>query len=287
MVQEQQFGTAAELWNALSPTNSDLFGNALGYRHLMFRGQPDSSMKLIPSAFRASNPSRIFWQTKHGDRSPSEDEQVAIELAALRVFAGYADDAGIRIPNDSQTFRNMLFTPQHARHPIPWPDKVFFEILTLAQHHGVCTRLLDWTLNPYIAIYFAASSAMARHDNSELAIWIRDPRVHEMGVRTIKPAGSVSLRTAAQHSLFTLRENIGTVYCYSLGLDEIPEFSKSLSKLTAPVRESIRLLDLCKQIGISAASIYPSTEGAGKATVEYFLRNVAEEDLRAHAGAAH
>ena len=199
LVQEQQFETAAELWNALSPT-SDRFGD-VRYRHLMFRGQPDSSMKLIPSAFRASNPSRILWQTTvHGDRSPSEAEQVTIELAALRIFADYADDTGIRIPNDSQTFRNMLLTPQHAGHPISWPDKVFFEILTLAQHHGVCTRLLDWTLNPYIAIYFAASSAMARHDNSELAIWIRDARPHEMGVRTIKPAGSVSLRTAAQHS---------------------------------------------------------------------------------------
>jgi hypothetical protein len=47
----------------------------------------------------------------------------------------------------------------------PW------EILVLAQHYGTPTRLLDWTTNAYIALYFAAISSPA----IDGAIWCATP----------------------------------------------------------------------------------------------------------------
>lgn len=56
-----------------------------------------------------------------------------------------------------------------------------WESLFLAQHYGVPTRLLDWSENPLMALYFALTSAPHHYTtgsivfDSDVAVWIYNP----------------------------------------------------------------------------------------------------------------
>jgi len=85
-----------------------------------FRGHASLTYKLVPSALRYS---------RRADR-----EKALALLADFRRFA---------------TFR-LAHRPSEGN-PLEW--------MGIAQHYGVPTRLMDWTVNPAAALYFACSGS--------------------------------------------------------------------------------------------------------------------------------
>ncbi len=270
---EIQYDTADDLWDSLSPTKELVKPPC----KLIYRGQKNAEWGLVPSVFRGEmrKPFERFWL---GDMK--HEDQIHMEVILLQHFMAYCDDVGIKIPNDSLDFRHRFTSGQDPYYlgSKKWPNSELLEFMALAQHHGVPTRLLDWTKNLYAAAYFAASNALSSYRDWEkgqrLAIWVLNIESIALYPRakTIHPPGSISHHLAAQAGLFTVhfhegtRGNSFTIRGLESEFSALPD--TPLMKLTLPIEESSRLLELCTKIGFSAARMYPGADGAGKAVID-------------------
>ena len=117
---------------------------------------------------------------KNPKLSKSNSYQVLSEICMLTRFIVGADDAGLSTPGPTtlvlqdlsriqkdlvemlHDWQEWINDSRYNAFPGPcdsWPIPSAYQVMALARHAGIPTRLLDWSTSPHIAAYFACEKA--------------------------------------------------------------------------------------------------------------------------------
>ena len=286
MIKEKKFEDAASLWAELTDIqmNSDLNDE------IIWRGHSNAKWDLIPSVLR---PNFIRKIEKSFGNSLTTADQVWAEFLLLQGFVNSCDIAGTPIPNDSVKFRESYLLPEsfsryNSINIRRWPEIELFEVMALAQLHGLPTRFLDWTANPYRAVCFAVSQALSEKKwkgEQEIAIFAFNKGPYRNSycgeIRIIHVGGSISQNVVNQQGLFTihpvLKEEKDPLVVESLE-KYLPD-GHEIQKYTVPVSECVNLHELCLKFGFSVAQLFPTADGASMHVMQQISAILARQKI--------
>ncbi|EGR0922563.1 FRG domain-containing protein [Vibrio parahaemolyticus] len=267
----------------------------------IFRGHADSNWLAIPSAFR-----------EEGDLLSDRElapigvrtnrEQIEAEFHTLSLFIEELNLNGFHVPNedvlrlDTNTTQFFNFLNQIGRGESVWPPKNYHTLISIAQHYGMPTRFLDFTYDPYVAIYFAAQGVLKGCDSEYMSIYAVD--IHSANIRDydfemnyerdglyehrpenriyqlVKSPSSFNNNLKSQRGLFLAaveKSFYSNDYFDAYSLEDYLQAdknSKGVYKYIIESKHAEEIMELLHNRFYSASTLFPSIEGCVKGLYE-------------------
>jgi len=214
-----------------------------------FRGQPVVTLSLKPTIGRTG-----YW---FNDAKRDKPFTLEDEKNLLHRFKRYAYEFGEKILED-------------------------WGAISLARHHGVPVRLLDWTSNPLVALYWAAKKQreddpLAKEDG---VIWGFKPRIrgdiidvtkkpntHPFSVKGIRIVYPLFLpRLNAQSAFFTIHED-PYFDLENLKDNKYPKKHNDMTegkKWLVCSKKKKEIVETLHRLGINERTLFPGLDGIGR-----------------------
>ncbi len=211
---------------------------------------------------------------------------------------GGVDPAHSKSGLEEYIFRNFV---RYSRPHFEAPPANDWELLVQAQHHGLPTRLLDWTYSPLVAAHFAT---LIHRPGGDAAVWRLDwPQIHRRfgfppmaltiedletlfpGDRPFTPWSlfqgargpevfacmieppSLGARIAVQSATFTISSD------KRQGFDRFLEqhgLGGALTKLVIPEAEVPRIRDQLDLVSVDERRLFPDLDGVAAQLRRYY-----------------
>ena len=155
-----------------------------------------------------------------------------------------------------------------------------WELLGIAQHHGLATRLLDWTSNPLISLFFAVESEQS--SDGVFVCYRPLKRINEFSDKfegdNINNARylprAISSRLISQRAIFTYHSSPSI----PIEAEELFDTKKSnLLIFTIPSEIKDDILHKLDTLGINYYSLFPDLDGLSK-YVDWVMKDDARKD---------